>query len=91
VGRELGWVAPVATDRGPVGDSTIALPDRLDGWVEAAWVTAWSLSAGELTVNYVSPAGSDGGPRILRITGNPAALADFVALSARVLPKAKRR
>jgi hypothetical protein len=96
VGRELGWVAPVAIDREPAGDSMIALPDRLDGWVKAAWVTAWSLAEDELTVDYVAPqvadpTGGGGGPRLLRITGDPAALADFVARAARVLSKRKRR
>jgi hypothetical protein len=37
VGRELGWVAPTGP---PGGNSVIAVPERLDSWIEAAWVTA---------------------------------------------------
>jgi hypothetical protein len=90
VGRELGWVAPVAADRRS-RDSAIALPDRLDGSIKAGWVTGWTLSAGELTVHYVSPAGPDGGRWMLLARGEPAALAGFVARSARVLTEARRR
>jgi hypothetical protein len=59
VGRGLGWVAPTAGNRPPGGYRVIALPERLDGWIEAAWVTAWSLPADELTVHYVRPAGQN--------------------------------
>jgi hypothetical protein len=92
---ELGWVAPVAGARQPSGDNAIALPDRLDGLVEAAWVSAWSLAEGELAVEYVAPPRADpvqggGGPRILRIAGDPAALAGFVERAAHLLPGASR-
>jgi hypothetical protein len=90
-GRQLGWVAPVAAGRPPGPDSMIALPDRLDGHVEAAWVTAWSLEAGELGIHYViPPQDALRGRRVLRVTGDPAALADFVARAAPVLSGRRR-
>ena len=94
-GRRLGWVAPVVPFRRPAPDSMIALPDRLDGCVEAGWVTAWTLAGGDLTVEYavppgVLPAAGTGGRRVLRVAGDPAALSGFVARAARVLTEGRR-
>lgn len=94
-GRELGWVAPVAPEAKArqASDSPVTLPDRLDGWVRAGWVTAWSLEADELIVDYAAPGGGQarGGPMVLRVVSEPAALTAFVARAGQVLRKAKRR
>jgi hypothetical protein len=42
-GRQLAWVAP------PVRDGNRA------GWIRPDWVTAWTLRAGELVVDYQPP------------------------------------
>lgn len=85
-GSQLAWAVP------PPGGE-----DRA-GWIQAAWVVDWSLTDGDLVVDYQPPPVHvhreeparvelrHSGPVRLRVSADPAELTAFAAHAREVLP-----